>query len=502
MSAFDTQPEAGDVRTADYLPDSPAIIRAVAAARRLPSAPGDRPEPRYLGLPGVARYQEYLYRRFCDVITTPSFEYISKTPRGWLIVGDHRDELAARVELIVERYGLGVGMLVLHAQQMYAQHILLALPIDGEVLDLTRPTARLAGRRGESILSVPIRKYRGDRERLAALNVAKPPALWDPAALVTHEKVSNACNYCSAAEINPCEVVVSIEGTRFGLSRNYRLGFTFAPFGNPLTVVHFLAWHHAARPLNMNRTPITFSDLVEMTRRINTSIVEYFAGTGVSDYPVIDGVSNGWAGNTIYHQHFQFFQPEYPSPITDRALLGPRPMLERDDISIYRLDWETPVYKITADEALNIGLVGNDLAGIWRLLGGSAVVPYRNFPDGYEVKEGELVPVHTQNLYVTGREHGRAAYILPRDKRLVDFEPGPDVYVNRAAGRRAQPKSNIAVLEATGSMIVDDQASFDRMAGWSADDISAQIALMTAAIQPDPVKIELFEDDIRGLFPQ
>jgi hypothetical protein len=309
---------------------------------------------------------------------------------------------------------------------------------------------------------------------------------------------SDAAAHASRAALS----VVSIEGARFGLSRNYRLGFTYAPFGNPLSVVHFLAWHHAPRPLNMNRTPITFSDLVEMTRRINTSIVEFFAGTGVDDYPVIDGVSNGWAGNTIYHQHFQFFRPEHPAPITDRALLGRKPMLERDDIRIHKLDWGTPVYKITAEDAINIGLVGNDMAGIWRLLGGSAMVPYRSFPDGYAVEEGELVPVHTQNLYVTGQEHGRAAYILPRDKRLVDFKPGPDdyVYVNQAAGRLAQPKENIGVLEASGTMIVDDQASFDLMSGWSADDITTEIDLMTAAIQPDRDKIEDFERNVRGLF--
>ena len=256
----------------------------------------------------------------------PAFEYISKTPRTWLIAGDHRAEVAARVEMIIERHGLGVGMLVLHAQQMHARHILLELEIDGQVHDLAQPTARLRGRRGENILYVPIRKYRGDRKRLAELNITKPPELWNKAALVTHEQVSNACNYCSAAEINPCEVVVRIEGARFGLSRNYELGFTYAPFGNPLSSVHFLAWHYAAggpgsHPLNMNRTSVTFSDLVAMTRRINTSIAEFFAGTGVTDLPVIDGVSNGWAGNTIYHQHFQFFRPEYPCPITDEALL-------------------------------------------------------------------------------------------------------------------------------------------------------------------------------------
>ncbi|HEX9117508.1 MAG TPA: hypothetical protein VGA61_15670 [Anaerolineae bacterium] len=493
--------------------DAPAIIRAIAAQQAVAGRHSSAASagPRYLQIPGIAAYQREIYRRFADVIDIPAFEYISKTPRSWLMVGDHRGEVAARVELIIERYGLGVGMLVLHAQQMHAQHILLELDIEGQKLNLAQATARLGGRRGENILYVPIRKYRGDRQRLAELNITKPPELWNRAALVTHEQVSNACNYCSAAEINPCEVVVRIEGARFGLSRNYELGFTFAPFGNPLSCVHFLAWHLApggrnARPLNMNRTPITFSDLVEMTRRINTSIAEFFAGTGIDDQPVIDGVSNGWAGNTIYHQHFQFFQPEYPCPIADAALRQPAPdgaedVLESDDIRIRRLDWDTPVYEISADESINIGLVGNDMAGVWRLLGGTAVVPYRSFPEDYAPRPGELVPVHTQNLYVPGREGGRAAYILLRDKRRVDFRPEPGDYVNRAAGRRAQPKTNIAVLEASGTVIVDDQAAFEEMRGWSAGDITAQVRKMTAAIAPDEKKVRRFEQNIQGLFP-
>ncbi len=505
---------------AEHRSDGDAIIQAIAAHQTLPGrrrSPGEA-GPRYLDLPGVAAYQREIYRRFADVIDLPAFEYISKTPSSWLIAGDRRGEVAARVELIIERYGLGVGMLVLHAQQMHARHILLELNIDGQVQNLAQPTARLGGRRGENILNVPIRRYRGDRERLAALNIMKPQHLWNRSALVTHEQVSNACNYCSAAEINPCEVVVRIEGARFGLSRNYGLGFTFAPFGNPLSAVHFLAWHYAsggpsARPLNMNRTPITFSDLVEMTRRINTSIAEFFAGTGIREHPVIDGVSNGWAGNTIYHQHFQFFQPEYSCPITNEALLDagavdhghgrPQPVtvLESEDIRISRLAWETPIYKISADDSINIGLVGNDMAGVWRLLGGAALVPYRSFPEDYEPREGEMVPVHTQNLYVPGSERGRVAYILLRDKRRIDFLPGPNDYVNIVTGRRAQPKTNIAVLEATGTMIVDDQASFEEMRGWSPDDISAQVAMMTAAIQPDERKVRRFEKSVQGLFP-
>lgn len=504
---------------AEHGPDSEAIIRTIAAPQIAPA--GRRgAAPRYLQAAGLAGYQREIYRRFSDVINIPAVDYISKTPRSWLIVGDHRAEVAARVEKIIERHGLGVGMLVLHAQQMHSRHILLELEIDGVVHDLARPTARLAGRRGENILYVPIRKYRGDRQRLAELNITKPPELWNQAALVTHEQVSNACNYCSAAEINPCEVVVRIEGARFGLSRNYELGFTYAPFGNPLSSVHFLAWHLAAggphgRPLNMNRTPITFSDLVEMTRRINTSIAEFFAGTGVSDLPVIDGVSNGWAGNTIYHQHFQFFRPEYPCPITDEARLqagaprtagrrkaAPQIVLESDDIRIARLPWETPVYKISADESINIGLVGNDMAGAWRLLGGSATIPYRTFPEDYEPKEGELVPVHTQNLYVPGRELGRVAYILLRDKRCVDYRPGPDETINRDAGRRAQTKTNIAVLEATGTVIVDDNASFEEMRKWAPEEITEQVSRMTAAIHPDEKQVRRFERSIRGMFPE
>src|SRR5271157_3311662 len=73
--------------------------------------------------------------------------------------------------------------------------------------------------------------------------------------------------------------------------------------------------------LNMNRVPMTVSDLVEMTRQVNLSISNVFAGTGIKDWPVIDGVSNGWAGNSIYHQHFQFFRPEEEPPIASNPNL-------------------------------------------------------------------------------------------------------------------------------------------------------------------------------------
>lgn len=458
--------------------------------------------PTYLDAPGSRSYQRHVYDRFSDVITTPSFDYISKIPTGWLIVGDHRVEIAARIALIVERHGIGVGMMVLHAQQMCARHIPIEIPLNGGSQNLAEPTRRLHGTRGESVLYVPIRKYRNDFDTLASLSIVKPEPVWDSSRIVSHERDDRPCFYCSCGEINPSEVVVTLEGARRGLSRNYSLGFTFAPFGDPVSVMHFLAWDSSENPLNMNRTPMTVSDLVQLTQQVNVSILTFFAGTGIEDVPVIDGVSNGWAGNSIYHQHFQFFQPEFAPPINATNLMGRRPLLARDDVEVNRLSWETPIYKVVAEEPINVGLVGNDMAGAWRLLGGAKKIGYKEFPDGHVVREDEKVPVHTQNLYIPGSEFGRTAYILLRDRRRIDFDPGPGDYVNKTAGRRAQSKTNIGVLEATGTPIVDESTSFEEMATWEPVEITAQIDKMAQAVQPERSAVNRFEKSIKELFPQ
>lgn len=468
---------------------------------------GQRFDPRqpaidYLQLPGLKHYQRQLYARFSDIITKPSFDYISKTADHWLIVGDRRREIAADILLLIERHGLGIGMLVLHAQQILSRHIITRIQAGGRVQNLATSAECLHGAHGEHVLSIPIRRFRADFERLAALNIAKPQALWNSARIVTHERDEHPCFYCSCPEINPAEVVVDLEGSRHGLSRHYSFGFTFAPFGNPLSVVHFLAWDRAHRPLNMNRTPVTVSDLVKLTREINFSIRSFFAETGVRDYPVLDGISNGWAGNTIYHQHFQFFQPEYPLPITRVGSIVLKPIIQRDDVTVQRLRWPAPIYCIRANDALNTGLVGNDLAGIWRLLGGSRKVPYKTFRDGYIPAEGEKVPAHTQNLYIPGRHLGTTAYLVLRDRERVDFLPAPDDFVNRSKGRKAQPKENMGVLEVTGTVIVDDHRCFERMKFWKPDDISRQVNKMVAVIAPDAERVANFETAIRELFPE
>lgn len=484
-----------------HLANARRIIAILSGGRTHRGIDSSRPTVDYLQLPGLKRYQRQIYSRFSRIITKPSFDYISKTPNHWLIVGDRRREIAGDILLIIERYGIGIGMLVLHAQQILARHILTRLEVGGRIQNLATPTECLHGARGEHVLSIPVRRYRADFERLAALNIAKPRSLWASDRIVTHERDRHPCFYCSCPEINPAEVVVDLEGPRHGLSRHYSLGFTFAPFGNPLAVVHFLAWDRAHNPLNMNRTPVTVSDLVKLTREINLSIRAFFAETAVRDFPVLDGLSNGWAGNTIYHQHFQFFRPEYPSPLVRFHPASRTFLVHRDDVTVQRLQWPSPVYCIRAAEALNTGLVGNDLAGIWRLLGGSRKAPYKPFRNGYVPTEGERVPAHTQNLYVSGRHLGATAYLVLRDRERVDFRPTPNDFVNPSKGHKAQPKVNIGVLEATGTLIVDDADLFAEMKRWGPADILKQVGKMIASVAPKGAKVADFEAAVQGLFP-
>lgn len=488
-------------RADGHTADGPAIVAALAAAE-LQGAGGGVAEPAgwLREAPGLAKYQACLLQRFGHIIGKRSHHYISKTPSSWLVVGDRRREIAADIALVIERHGIGVGMLVLHLQQLNAGHI----PAAGGNPDAAvaaGPTEALRGLHNEAVLFVPVRKFRADTAALAALNIAKPRELWRPERIVTHERDRHPCFYCSCGEMNPAEVVVDLDGARHGLSRNYSLGFTFAPFGNPLTTVHFLAWDRARAPLNMNRVPMTVSDLVKLTREINVSIRAFFRDAGVADFPVIDGISNGWAGNTIYHQHFQFFRPEHESPILRAQPRHGGPLVGRDDVSVRRLVWPLPVYRIKAASSLNTGLVGNDLAGVWRLLGGARKAPYKTFADGYAPAENEKVPANTQNIYVPGATCGGTAYFILRDRMLVDYRPEQGTAINPLRGFMAQIKKNIGVLESTGTLIVDDRPVFDAMRGWSERDISMQIGYMLASVAPAAGRIQKFEENIGELFP-
>jgi hypothetical protein len=478
-----------------------AILHAIRRSQRRAHPSVVDPMPERLASAPLADYQRHLCSRFAAVIAKPSFDYIHKDESSWLIVGDRRKELEADIQLIIERHGLGVAMLVLHLQQLGVGHIPMEITENGHRRNLGVPSERLAGERDDHFLFVPGRRFRSDAQRLSELSVAKPPNLWDKDGIITHERDRHPCFYCSCAEINPAEVVVGIEGARHGLSRNYSLGFTFSPFGNPLTTVHFLAWDRSAHPLNMNRVPMTVSDLVKLTREINVSIRAYFADTCVRDFPFLEGVSNGWAGCSIFHQHFQFFVPERPLPVTRALQAGPT-LVRRDDVTVTRLLWPAPVYRIHADDPLNSGLVGNDLAGIWRLLGGSRRFPYKQFKEGHTPAQEELVPAHTQNVHVQGSDFGATVHLILRDRERVDYLPPEGEFINREAGHAAQAKKNLGVLEASGMVFVDDPASFDSMREWPASDVSRQIHAMITHIAPDPGRVSEFESAAAELFPQ
>jgi hypothetical protein len=152
-----------------HLADARRIIAALSGGKASQMFNSSQPAFDYLQLPGLKHYQRQLYARFSDIITKPSFDYISKTADNWLIVGDRRREIAADILLLIERHGLGVGMLVLHAQQILARHILTRIQAGGHVQNLATPTECLHGAHGEHVLSIPIRRFRDDFDRLAAL---------------------------------------------------------------------------------------------------------------------------------------------------------------------------------------------------------------------------------------------------------------------------------------------------------------------------------------------
>src|ERR1035441_8847387 len=392
-------------------------------------------------------YQRAIMQEFSAIITQPSFDFIRKASDSWLPVGDRRRAIASKIKRVIEQHGIGIGWIVLHLQQLCTGHIPMSLVLDGVEVHLARPTLSLHGVHGEHVLQIPIRRFRSDAARLAALGIAKPPPLWDRSRIISHERDGAACFFCSSAEINPAEVVVELRGARLGLSRDISLGATFSPFGNPATVAHVLVWDLAPQPLSMSLSPGGIGDLLRLTAAMNDTIRAFFTARGITDFPTLDGVYNGWAGNSVFHQHCQLFAPEYESPLAAAERIVPTPLAQREDIMISRFDWPMPVYEIRSATPLRTAFVAHELAALWRFLGGGRKVAYRSFPPGLALEDSDLVPAPTQNLYVPGVQCGRTLWFALRDRERVDFSPAAGECINAASNRRALPKKNLGVLE-------------------------------------------------------
>jgi hypothetical protein len=266
----------------------------------------------------------------------------------------------------------------------------------------------------------------------------------------------SACNYCSVQAFNPREATihsahVSSRSGRWkgdlATVRNYQLGFTFAPFGDPREVCHFLAWdfpHINDLVMNMEPQAYSFSDLIRLVRVINQGIGEFCDAHGAG-WPLgpISGFCNHWAGNSIYHQHYQFLRIAQ-LPLL-RASGAAQPLVTYRDIQVRKFTgWPAPAFLITA---LKAGLerevmdVADRVALQWRIMNQGEDLSYGN---------GIIINNHTQNIFVTTDGGRVSAIFIPRDRRRIDTS-GP--------GNMMQ-KKNAGALEMMGYFVIDDPQEF------------------------------------------
>ncbi|MGE5602322.1 MAG: hypothetical protein ACM30E_04695 [Nitrososphaerales archaeon] len=293
----------------------------------------------------------------------------------------------------------------------------------------------------------------------------------------------SSCNYCSVAVLNPREATIHStpvhalsepQGQVRATVRNYRVGFTYAPLGDPRTACHFLAWdfpHINDLVMNMDPQSYSFSDLIKLVTVINRDLREFRTRYDVSGESIpVSGVCNHWAGNTIYHQHYQFFK--LPSiPVLDAR---PRRILASlDSVAVTRLDWPMPVYEIApcpgaAYDDANLMFVADKVAKHWEELNADRL-HHEHAEYDYRYGNGIRIKNHTQNIFVT-QEGGRTrALFVPRlrlDGKLkatayLDAPKPGGTTDHSATERRVMVKNNLAVLEALGYFVIDDPADLE-----------------------------------------
>lgn len=325
-------------------------------------------------------------------------------------------------------------------------------------------------------------KIDGDHLREDAMVL---PQRYEPLRRLVWETIQykSSCNYCSVKVLNPREATIHStpvhavdepQGQVRATVRNYRFGFTYAPLGDPRTACHFLAWdfpHINDLVMNMDPQSYSFSDLIKLVSVINSDIREFCAANDVEgEVTPVSGVCNHWAGNTIYHQHYQFFTlPHIP---VQRA--RPGHMLARlDSVAVTRLDWPMPVYEIAAcsdaegdDE--NLMFVADMVARHWEDLNADRA---HHEHEEYDRRYGNgiLIKNHTQNIFVTQEGGKTRALFVPRlrlDGKLranafLEVPVGDGTGSEQGTKRRLMVKNNLAVLEALGYFVVDDPADLE-----------------------------------------
>jgi hypothetical protein len=301
----------------------------------------------------------------------------------------------------------------------------------------------------------------------------------------------SACNYCSVHALTPKEITIHSAHTvartwqqdhELATVRNYQLGFTFAPFGDPREVCHFLAWdfpHINDLVINMEPQVYSFSDLIRLVRVINRDIRK-FRGSAVEPFS-ISGSCNHFAGNSIYHQHYQFFHiPDLPL-LT--SIADTRRLVAYNGIEVARIDtpWPSTAFRIRSLDSgrdADVMAVADRVAREWRLLS-----------EGKDKYYGNRIAInnHTQNIFVTVDDDDRLdAIFIPRHRHKLHA-------LDKATGFE---KKNAGVLEMMGYFIIDDPTIFCKIFPMPASGRQALGDSWLRQLRPDEDIIEEFEKNI------
>ena len=409
--------------------------------------------PKYLQKEDAKKYQQFLYKRFQKLIETKSIEFDK----------DKRGDIAKEIKEQIKQYGLGLAMLILHQQQIYTKHLLLEVNIkekrDGKFvevpIDLTQPTPTYEVDNKEYLLiNVPIRKFRRNIDILKELKIINPN--YNQKYAKRHKDLST-CFFCSCHQMNPLEVIISYDYNnehllnhyKRHLYSNYILGFTFTPFGRTDQVIHFLAWDNPGEDKwnlarNQNLRSHTIHDLVLLVCEINRSIKEFFKNEAphITDYPQVDGAFNGWAGNTGWHEHYQFFYLENKFPIYNQKRTE---ILNDNKVKIERIDW--PLC------SLRISLSGFDTFDLDTLIRTATTIA-EDWVDNNPAR-------HTQNIIVHTEDDRPVIYHFARDITKVNAE---DVWVkDEDFEDQSLSKHGFAVLESAGIIVIDEPETIKKL---------------------------------------
>lgn len=304
-------------------------------------------------------------------------------------------------------------------------------------------------------------------------------------------RVKSACNYCSISALNPLEATIHStplrtkepHGNERSTVRNYQFGFTFAPFGDPSAMCHFLAWdfpHINEQVNNMDPQEYSFSDLIKLVTVINADIEKFCQAHEIENIPKVSGVCNHWAGNSIYHQHYQFFILRDVPALLNKP--SGRVVTNIGGVKIQAIDWATPLYEISSsieDDNKNIMFVADRIANNWEELN-----------DGFDISYGNGIKIknHTQNIFVTQEGKKTRAIFVPRLRNKL--------HAKAQASDHVIEKKSTGAMEMLGYFLIDNKNDFEKLKNLLPENRNEIGRVLLSQVAPPRDRIVEFEKRI------